>query len=131
MEYNMREVYESYTRDMRFYAYTNTAIGGQSYIMLGHNKDDCIENILTNTASQSHYENLCGMTDYSTQYHYGQPLTVLRPLLATMKQDIYTFAEEANIPFLVDSTPKWSQRGKIRDIVRPALESWNPLIIPR
>jgi tRNA(Ile)-lysidine synthetase-like protein len=130
MEYNMREVYESYTRDMRFYAYTNTAIGGQSYIMLGHNKDDCIENILTNTASQSHYENLCGMTDYSTQYHYGQPLTVLRPLLATMKQDIYTFAEEANIPFLVDSTPKWSQRGKIRDIVRPALESWNPLIIP-
>lgn len=130
MEYNMREVYESYTRDMRFYAYTNTAIGGQSYIMLGHNKDDCIENILTNTASQSHYENLCGMTEYSTQDHYGQTLTVLRPLLATMKQDIYTFAREANIPFLVDSTPKWSQRGKIRDIVRPALESWNPLIIP-
>ena len=130
MEYNMREVYESYTRDMRFYAYTNTAIGGQSYIMLGHNKDDTIENILTNTASQSHYENLCGMTGYSTQDHYGQPITFLRPLLATMKQDIYTFAEEANIPHLVDSTPKWSQRGKIRDIVRPALESWNPLIIP-
>ena len=130
MEYNMREVYESYTRDMRFYAYTNTATGGQSYIMLGHNKDDCIENIFTNTASQSHYDNLCGMTDYSTQDHYGQPITFLRPLLATMKQDIYTFAEEANIPHLVDSTPKWSQRGKIRDIIRPALESWNPLIIP-
>ena len=126
MEYNMREIYESYTRDMRFYAYTNT--GG--YVMLGHNKDDTIENILTNTASQSHYENLCGMTEYSKQDHYGQPITFLRPLLATMKQDIYTFAEEANIPFLVDSTPKWSQRGKIRDIIRPALESWNPMIIP-
>jgi tRNA(Ile)-lysidine synthetase-like protein len=126
MEYNMRDVYESYTRDMRFYAYTNT--GG--YVMLGHNKDDTIENILTNTASQSHYENLCGMTEYSTQDHYGQSITFLRPLLATMKQEIYTFAEEANIPFLVDSTPKWSQRGKIRDIIRPALESWNPMIIP-
>ena len=162
MAYNMREVYESYTRDMRFYAYVNSAIGGQSYrlhwdynpvqrycrntdslptpgglriqceryVMLGHNKDDCIENILTNTASQSHYENLCGITEYSTQDHYGQPITFLRPLLATMKQDIYTFAGKAHIPYLVDSTPKWSQRGKIRDIIRPALESWNPLIIP-
>jgi tRNA(Ile)-lysidine synthetase-like protein len=129
MAYNMREVYESYTRDMRFYAYVNTAIGRRSYVMLGHNKDDCIENILTNTASQSHYENLCGMAEYSTQDHYGQPITFLRPLLATMKQDIYTFADKAHIPHLVDSTPKWSQRGKIRDIVRPALESWNPLII--
>lgn len=126
MEYNMREVYETYTRDMRFYAYTNT--GG--HVMLGHNKDDTIENILTNMASSSHYDNLCGMTEYSTQDHYGQPITFLRPLLATMKQDIYTFAGEANIPFLVDSTPKWSQRGKIRDIIRPALESWNPMIIP-
>lgn len=130
MTHNMREVYESYTRDMRFYAYTNTCVGGRAYVMLGHNKDDCIENILTNTASQSHYENLCGMTDYSTQDHYGQPITFLRPLLATMKQDIYTFADKAHIPYLVDSTPKWSQRGKIRDMVRPALESWNPLIIP-
>lgn len=126
MEYNMREVYESYTRDMRFYAYTNTG----PYVMLGHNKDDTIENILTNMASQSHYDNLCGMTEYSKQDHYGQPITFLRPLLATMKQEIYAFAVEANIPFLVDSTPKWSQRGKIRDIIRPTLESWNPMIIP-
>lgn len=130
MAYNMREIYETYTRDMRFYAYTNTAFGSKSYVMLGHNKDDCIENILTNTASQSHYDNLCGMTEYSTQVHYSQSITFLRPLLATMKQDIYTYADKAHIPHLVDSTPKWSQRGKIRDIVRPALESWNPLIIP-
>lgn len=138
MEYNMREVYESYTRDMRFYAYANantnancdSALDTATYVMLGHNKDDTIENILTNTASQSQYANLCGMTEYSTQDHFGRPLTILRPLLAIMKQDIYTFAKDANIPHLVDSTPKWSQRGKIRDIVRPALESWNPLIIP-
>ena len=30
---------------------------------------------------------------------------------------------------LHNSTPAWSQRGKIRDIVRPALIGWNPKVV--
>lgn len=127
MEFEMRELYESYTKDIRFRAYYTTS--PNPIIMLGHNKDDTIENILTNMASASHYDNLCGMTDYSSQKFLNGSLCFIRPLLQIMKSDIYTFATEHNIPYLVDSTPKWSQRGKIRDIVRPALEEWNPLII--
>ncbi len=127
MEFEMREIYESYTKDIRFRAYYTTS--PEPIIMLGHNKDDMIENILTNTASASHYENLCGMTEYSSQSFLNGTLCFIRPLLSIMKCDIYTFAKEHNIPFLVDSTPKWSQRGKIRDVVRPALEQWNPLIL--
>jgi tRNA(Ile)-lysidine synthase TilS/MesJ len=52
----------------------------------------------------------------------------LRPLINIPKNEIYEFAISHNIPFLLDSTPKWSQRGKIRDIVKPALNEWNPLI---
>lgn len=129
MAYEMRAIYESYTRDIRFYTYTNAAIGAISYTMLGHNMDDTIENILTNMAAMGHYENLCGMTEYSIQNHYGRHIHFLRPMLQITKDDIYNFAELANIPHLVDSTPKWSQRGKIRDIVRPALELWEPNII--
>jgi tRNA(Ile)-lysidine synthase TilS/MesJ len=73
----------------------------------------------------SHYDNLLGM-DYVSII---DEITFIRPLLNTFKKEIYSFANKNNIPFLIDSTPKWSQRGKIRDIVRPALESWNPLIL--
>jgi tRNA(Ile)-lysidine synthetase-like protein len=128
MEYELRDLYESYTKNIRFNSYITTS--PDVIVMLGHNKDDTIENIFTNIASTSHYENLLGMKEYSTQAGSNKSsILFIRPLLNTMKKDIYDFALEYNIPFLSDSTPKWSQRGKIRDVVRPALESWNPLIL--
>ena len=137
MEHGLREVYEEYTRVRRFNGYLSCA---PSYkedntdglpapavrVVLGHNQDDTIENILTNLAGQSHYENLRGMTPVSEQTHRDRQIQFLRPLLRISKKEIYSFANEHRIPYLVDSTPKWSQRGKIRDIVRPALEAWNP-----
>ena len=127
MEYELRDLYESYTKDVRYHSY-NAINNNYHYIMLGHNKDDTFENILTNTASNSHYENLLGMTSISTQSYKNKDIVFLRPLINISKSDIYQFAIENKIPFLQDSTPKWSQRGKIRDIVKPALNQWNPLI---
>jgi tRNA(Ile)-lysidine synthase TilS/MesJ len=151
MEHGLREIYESYTHDRRFNGYLSFANQDNEYDMLdgtgrvavrvalhpsvavrvalGHNQDDTIENILTNIACQSHYDNLRGMTPISKQTHRGRQIQFLRPLLGIAKRDIYAFANAHRIPYLVDSTPKWSQRGKIRDIVRPALESWNPEIL--
>ena len=48
-----------------------------------------------------------------------------RPMLSINKLQIYEYAFINNIPFLSDSTPNWSQRGQIRDLVKPCLESWN------
>ena len=131
MEHELRDLYETYTKNIRFNSYItiNNINNTEPYIMLGHNKDDSIENIFTNIASNSHYENLLGMSSISNQTHFDVNINIIRPLLTIMKKEIYDFAIINNIPFLVDSTPKWSQRGKIRDIVRPALEEWNPLII--
>ena len=133
MEHGLREVYEEYTRVRRFNGYLSFAdlLDGKDdrpcvRVILGHNQDDTIENILTNLAGQSHYENLRGMQPVSTQTHRGKNIQFLRPLLGISKREIYSFANEHRIPYLVDSTPKWSQRGKIRDIVRPALDAWNP-----
>jgi len=143
MEHGLREVYEEYTRVRRFNGYLSFAnlVDGQVdgrvdgisvepttavRVVLGHNQDDTIENILTNLAGQSHYDNLRGMLPVSEQTHRGCQIQFLRPLLGIAKRDIYSFANQHQIPYLVDSTPKWSQRGKIRDIVRPALEAWNP-----
>lgn len=126
MEYELRDLYESYTKDVRFNSYISLA--ENPFIVLGHNKDDTIENIFTNISSCSHYENLLGMTKNSNQYYKGKDICFLRPLLEQPKSEIYKYAINHNIPFLLDSTPKWSQRGKIRDIVKPALNEWNPLI---
>ncbi len=129
MEYELRDLYESYTKDVRFSSYININLGiNNTYVVLGHNKDDTIENIFTNTASQSHYENLLGMTSVSYQEYKDKDICFLRPLINIPKSEIYEYAINHNIPFLQDSTPKWSQRGKIRDIVKPALNEWNPLI---
>ncbi len=126
MANGFRDLYESYTHNVRFDTYVNVG----EFIMLGHNQDDTVENTLTNLAACSHYDNLLGMREYMAQTHRDEPLKILRPLLAVSKAEIYAFANLWALPYLADSTPKWSQRGKIRDIIRPAIKSWNPQLIP-
>jgi tRNA(Ile)-lysidine synthetase-like protein len=123
MTYNLRELYETYTRDIRYNCYLK--MGERPYIILGHNQDDCFENILTNISHKTKYENLNGMDLLSLINHQKRVINIVRPMLDIPKQNIYEFASIINIPFLADSTPKWSQRGKIRDIVRPTLEDWS------
>lgn len=53
-----------------------------------------------------------------------------RPMLHVPKKAIYQFAHQHGIPYLPDSTPKWSCRGKIRDSVRPVLEAYHPAMVP-
>lgn len=45
------------------------------------------------------------------------------------KKDIITYAKKANIPFLQDSTPSWSRRGKLRDVLIPTINSIEPSFI--
>jgi hypothetical protein len=51
-----RDIYESLTRDIRFDMYKN--IGG--LVVLGHNKDDSLENIFSNIKKKRSYRNLYG-----------------------------------------------------------------------
>ena len=47
-------------------------------------------------------------------------LKMWRPLLCIEKKHIIDYANINKIPYLYDSTPEWSVRGKIRDKIRPA-----------
>ena len=130
MEYNMRDTYEDYTKQIRYNAYLNVIPEEDNvFVMLGHNMDDSIENIFSNIASSSNLDNLYGMTPYSTQSFRDKHINFLRPLLSTWKETIYDIAKQANIPFFIDSTPSWSQRGKFRDEVLPVITKWNPSFI--
>ena len=60
---------------------------------------------------------------------YDQDIIILRPLLNIYKKEIYNFAYEFNIPHVYDSTPSWSERGKMRDILIPQINNFNDQII--
>lgn len=121
--YGMREIYESYTRDVRFMTY-KLVWGDESpaFVVLGHNRDDIFENIMTNIAQKTKYDMLDGMNADQTINN----IRFIRPLLNITKAEIYTFAENNNVPYLPTSTPHWSMRGKIRDVVKPAVKEWHP-----
>ena len=129
MELNMRDLYETYTRDIRFNTYINAndeySDSNNFNVFLGHNHDDQFENIFTNIVSESHYNNLRGMETYTDIQYKQNIIRFVRPMLEIPKSDIYKFSSYFSIPHFKDSTPKWSQRGKIRDIVRPSIEQWN------
>ena len=125
----LRDMYESVTKQIRFglYKHISTMFPelSETFVMLGHNKDDCFENILTNIAMKNNYNNLNGV-ERLTKIN---EINLWRPLIDVSKQQIIEFAHFNNIPYLNDSTPKWSKRGKIRDIVVPALKHINDDIV--
>lgn len=119
MKNDMRDIYEKYTKKIRFNSYKSISVN--PIVILGHNKDDAFENILTNITYRNKYENLTGMDIISEIDN----ITFIRPLLNVSKDEIYKFAKDHNIAYLKNSTPNWSQRGKIRNNVVPALNNWD------
>lgn len=103
-----RVFYEDMTRDLRFYAYR--AIG-ETTILLGHIRDDVIENIWTNIAHCHHLDNLKKMEAQEIQHG----VRLMRPLLEANKDDIYEVSNYLAIPYLKNTTPSWSNRGKFRE----------------
>lgn len=129
IENDLRDIYESYTRKVRYNSYkkANELENNQEkpIVILGHNKDDCFENILTNISYKNKYDNLKGIeliTNIDCIQFY-------RPLINTTKHDIYNYAKSHNLPYLKNSTPEWCQRGKIRLSVVPVLEKWDNRVI--
>lgn len=125
----LRDLYEYITREIRFDTYKQVCklFDNQqdTVVLLGHNRDDCFENIVTNISLKCNYDNLCGMTSISTNAN----ICFWRPLLDVSKTSIRQFAMRVNIPYLHDSTPSWSARGKIRDKIAPALQDINADIV--
>jgi tRNA(Ile)-lysidine synthetase-like protein len=120
----LRDIYEDITQKIRFDLYKQ--VDNDPFVALGHNKDDCFENIITNIIQKKNYNNLYGMDNTSLR----NEITFWRPLLNVPKKDIIQFAFNNNIPFLQDSTPKWCMRGKIRDVVNPCFNKFDTKLKP-
>lgn len=111
---NYRALYEKSTRKIRFSFYEYF----KCPIVLGHNRDDCIENVFSNVSKRIHFDNVYGMEFKSIESN----IPIIRPFLHIPKNMIYDFASIYYVPYVHDSTPSWSNRGKIRDILIPAIQ---------
>lgn len=109
-----REFYEEATRNIRFKVYN--AIPpliktDPPHVLLGHIQEDVVENIWTNLAHATHLNNLAKMSP--TEEMDG--VIIHRPWLSIKKALIYQASQLLKIPYLKNTTPLWSNRGKFRE----------------
>jgi len=101
-------------------------------VAVGHTADDQIETILMHIIRGSGLSGLEGMKELSK---WGSPrndakLPIFRPLLSVTKRDCRSYCEELGIPYRNDSSNSMNQftRNKIRNVLIPLLETFNPAI---
>ncbi len=116
-----RKMYEETTRKIRFdfYKEIQEKLGYSFPILLGHHSGDIEENVMSNIMRGNSLGDLSGMK--SSEIING--VEFWRPLLSISKDHIYDFAHKFGVPYFKDTTPKWSIRGKTRNILFPAFES--------
>lgn len=107
-----REFYEEMTRQLRFWAYRSLAGDAEDIpVLLGHIQDDVVENIWTNIVMNTHLGDLKKMQAEEVQ----MGVRLARPFLRIEKRAIYTAAQLLAVPYLKNTTPSWSNRGKFRE----------------
>jgi tRNA(Ile)-lysidine synthetase-like protein len=102
-----RAFYERMTRDIRFHVYKSLDFP----VFLGHIQEDAIENIWTNLAKGNHLEYLPKLREVSMEDN----VTLVRPWLNISKATIFRIANSLGLPYLKNTTPAWSNRGKFRE----------------
>jgi tRNA(Ile)-lysidine synthetase-like protein len=109
-----RNFYEKMTRDIRFNLYKSVSkyLNTDNFsVYLGHIKDDVVENIWSNFSKGQHLFDLKKMKISSMQ----EGVKIIRPFLNISKSTIYDIAHHCYIPYLKNTTPEWSNRGKFRN----------------
>ena len=114
-----RSDYEIITKNMRLDFYKEIITKENiDYVLLAHHKDDIIENIFANICRGRNYLDLAVIRQHTTI----SDIKIGRPMINYYKTTIYEFADKYQVPYFLDTTPKWSVRGKYRDIISPAIE---------
>ena len=118
-----RNEYEAITKKIRFDFYKEIMLNEeQSMILLGHHKDDVLENVFANICRGRNILNLAVIKESCIIDN----VNINRPMLSFYKNSIYDFAKCYQVPYFKDTTPQWSVRGKYRNKIYPQLEDAFP-----
>lgn len=114
-----RSEFEEKSKNIRFDLYKQMIIeDNYNGVMVAHHKDDLIENIFTNIMYGRNILDLTVLKKISNK----KGVKIFRPLIDHFKNEIYQLAHDYNIPYFLDTTPKWSKRGKMRNEIFPLLK---------
>ena len=114
-----RSDYESITKKIRFDFYKEIMnIENINMILLGHHKDDIVENIFANVCRGRYILDLAVIKKESIV----ENINIGRPMIDFYKKSVYEFAEIYQVPYFKDTTPCWSVRGKYRNKIYPKIE---------
>lgn len=118
-----RSEFEEASRNLRFNTYKQiieeNKLNPELGVFVAHHQDDIVENIFTNGMRGANLLDLEVMKPISKIYG----VNVFRPFLGFKKQVILDFAHQYRVPYFLDTTPKWSKRGKMRNEIFPLLDS--------
>ena len=118
-----RSEFEEESRNLRFNTYKKiiqeNELGIDTGVFVAHHQDDIIENIFTNSMRGANLLDLEVIKETNTIHN----VKIFRPFIGFKKQVIYDFAHQYRIPYFLDTTPKWSKRGKMRNDIFPLLDS--------
>jgi tRNA(Ile)-lysidine synthetase-like protein len=118
-----RSEFEEESRNLRFNTYKKIIqennLSPDCGVFVAHHQDDIVENIFTNSMKG------CNILDLEVMKTISKinGVNIYRPLLGFKKQIIYDFAHHYGVPYFLDTTPKWSRRGKMRNEIFPLLDS--------
>ena len=113
-----RTDYENKSKEIRFKLYKDVLKKYDcSEILLGHHKDDIIENVFNNICRGRNILDLSVIK--KTNKILG--VKISRPMISIHKDKIYEFAHNYDVPYFKDTTPYWSLRGIYRTQVYPLL----------
>ena len=110
-----RDEFEDYTRRIRFLMYRRALPCCPTVtVLIGHHLDDVDENRIAELGKG----NLINIDGMAEDMQLEENIVVVRPLCAnTRKDQIRQFALAQKIPHMKNSTPIWSKRGWIRDVL--------------
>ena len=118
-----RDQFEDYTRQIRFGMYRkamNLFSGSndlQLTVLIGHHLDDVDENRVAELG-KGNLINIDGMAEDNEDEGLRNAPVVVRPFCSNIRKiQIRQFAMALKIPHMKNSTPKWSKRGWIRDVL--------------
>lgn len=118
-----RSEFEEESRNLRFNTYKKiiqeNELDKDTGIFVAHHQDDIVENIFTNSMKGANLLDLEVIKEINTIHN----VKIYRPFIGFKKQVIYDFAHKFGIPYFLDTTPKWSKRGKMRNEIFPLLDS--------
>jgi tRNA(Ile)-lysidine synthetase-like protein len=115
-----RNYYEEQTKNIRFDLYKkilNHYLESKNTVILGHHKDDVIENVFNNVCRGRNILELPVMA----MENVINGVIIARPIINLFKKEVFDFAHENNIPYFKNTTPDWCMRGIFRYQTFPLL----------